>query len=64
MTATIAIGKETFEVTAGKTIESAVAEIGGYPDTFIFIVNGKPVPMDTPIEDGIVVKAVKVASGG
>jgi sulfur carrier protein len=57
------LGKE-HDVRSGSTICDAVRSIGFAPDAFIFMVEGKPVPMDTPIADGILVKAVKVASGG
>ena len=46
------------------TICDAVRSIGLAPDSFIFMVNGKPVPMDTLIADGDTIKAIKVASGG
>jgi len=59
----IILNKE-HEVESGKTICDAVRSIGHMPDAFIFIVNGRPVPMDTLTADGMVIKAVKVASGG
>ena len=64
MTAVIMIGKECKQIPSGQTIEQAMLVIDAYPDAFLFLINGVPVPMDTPIEDGMTVKAVKVASGG
>jgi len=52
------------EIACGMTICDAVRSLGYTPDAFIFIINGRPVPMDTPIADGMIIKAVKVASGG
>ncbi|MCL2318003.1 MAG: MoaD/ThiS family protein [Methanomassiliicoccaceae archaeon] len=57
------LGKE-HDVSSGTTICDAVRSIGHMPDAFIFIVNGRPVPMDSAITEGMVIKAVKVASGG
>jgi len=46
------------------TIYSAVTSMGLMPETFVFLIDGTPVPMDTPLTDGITVKSIKVASGG
>jgi len=64
MGAIIAIGSKEHCVAVGLTICDAVRELGFAPDTFIFMIGGRPVPMDTPIEDGVFIKAVRVASGG
>ncbi len=56
-------GKDS-EVSDGHTIQQAVSGLGLHPDSYLYLVNGKPVPMDTVIEDGMVVKAMRVASGG
>ncbi|MDR3206398.1 MAG: hypothetical protein LBT41_04835 [Candidatus Methanoplasma sp.] len=64
MNATISVGKDKHSVSADGSIGSAFETIGGLPDTYIFLVNGTPVSMDTPIADGMDIKAVKVASGG
>ena len=37
---------------------------GFYPDSFLYIMEGTPVPSDTVIEDGDSVDAIRVASGG
>ncbi len=49
---------------AGETIEAAMRRNGYVPDAFLYVVDGRPVPMDSPIEDGMAVRAMKVASGG
>jgi sulfur carrier protein len=64
MGATIAIIGKAHSVTSGQTICDAVRKLGLAPDTFIFMIDGRPVPMDTPIEDGVSIRAIKVASGG
>ncbi len=64
MSAKIAIGGKEYEVACCSAISDAVRSLGFSPDTFIFMIDGRPVPMDTPVADGILVKAVKVASGG
>jgi hypothetical protein len=62
--ATIDFGKETIEVIIGDTIEKTVSGSGRLPDTFLYILNGKPVPMTTVIKDGDIIKALRIASGG
>ncbi len=64
MVAVIHVGGKVLEFAAGGTIESAMLSQGAHPDSFIYLKSGVPVPMDTPLEDGMVVKAIKVASGG
>ncbi len=64
MSATIRIGKDNKDVRMGVTIESAMRSLGFHPDSFLYLLNGVPIPMDTPIEDGMAIKALKVASGG
>jgi len=64
MGAMISIDGKEHGVACGQTICDAVRSLGLAPDAFIFMADGRPVPMDTPIADGAVVKAVKVASGG
>ena len=64
MNAKIVIGGKEHDIPPGPTICDTVRSIGFAPDTFIFMIGGRPVPMDTPVTDGILIKAVKVASGG
>ncbi|MDD2410091.1 MAG: hypothetical protein PHV81_00200 [Candidatus Methanomethylophilaceae archaeon] len=56
-------GKDT-EVAAGGTVGGALGSMGLLPNAFLFLIGGTPVPSDTPLEDGMVVRAIKVASGG
>ncbi|AIZ56554.1 hypothetical protein Mpt1_c06690 [Candidatus Methanoplasma termitum] len=64
MAAKITVLNKEYGVDPGTTICDAVRSIGFIPDAFVFMMNGRPVPMDTQIADGDVIKAVKVASGG
>jgi Sulfur transfer protein involved in thiamine biosynthesis len=64
MTVLIVIGKKEHCMDSGGTIASTLCSMDLMPDTFLFFVNEKPVPMDTILEDGMTVKAIKVASGG
>lgn len=52
------------EVPAGTTIESAVVSEGLHPDSYLYLIDGKPVPMDTEVPEDAEVRAVRVASGG
>ena len=56
-------GKE-LAIKEGQTIEEAVLENGLHPDSYLYLIDGKPVPMDTVIEGDMKVRAMKVASGG
>ncbi len=56
-------GKDTL-VDAEGTVGEAFGSMGLLPNTFLFLVGGTPVPSDTPLEDGMVIRAIKVASGG
>ena len=64
MTAEITINGKTYEVESGVTIADAVRGTGNNPSSFLFAVDGNPVPMDSPIQDDWLIKAIKVASGG
>jgi Sulfur transfer protein involved in thiamine biosynthesis len=64
MTVLIAVGKKEHLVDPEGTIASALCSIDLMPDTFLFFIDEKPVPMDTILEDGMNIKAIKVASGG
>lgn len=61
---TVTVNGKTIEAAVGETIEDTVRNSGFNPDAFLFVLDGKPVPMDSPIEDGWNVRAIKVASGG
>lgn len=64
MACKITVSGKTMEVQAGTRIMDAVREAEVVPDAYLFLIDGRPVPMDTPLEDGQSVKAIKVASGG
>ena len=63
MAAGLNIGKRTIELD-GITIEAAVISAGEHPDAFLFLLNGRPIPMTTVPKDGEVIEAIRVASGG
>ncbi len=56
-------GKE-IQAESGTTIQQAISANGYHPDAYLYLIDGKPVPMDTVITDDMTVKAVRVASGG
>ena len=64
MNGTVEISGNVIQAEAGETIEALMRRSGIIPDAFLFLINGKPVPMDMPIEDGMNIRAIKVASGG
>ncbi|MDR2699112.1 MAG: MoaD/ThiS family protein [Candidatus Methanoplasma sp.] len=64
MGAKISIGSNEYEIVCGPTIGDAVRSLDYVPDAFVFMINERVVPMDTPVSDGAVIKAVRVASGG
>lgn len=52
----------SYDVPEGSTIADAVSKAGFHPDAFLFLIAGKPVPMDTVPESDV--RALRVASGG
>ncbi|MDR1404755.1 MAG: hypothetical protein LBJ20_04220 [Candidatus Methanoplasma sp.] len=64
MGAKVIINNTEHDVAPGMTAGEAVLSLGMMPNVFIFTVEGRPVPMDAPIADGTLIKAIKVASGG
>ena len=64
MAAVIIFGKERVTVSSCVTIEMSVSASGKFPDTYLYIIDGKPVPMTTIIEDGAEIEAIRIASGG
>ena len=64
MDAKLTVGGKVHNIDCGMTIFDAMHSIGLMPDAFIFVIDGRPVPMDTQVADGMTVKALKVASGG
>lgn len=64
MVCRITVSGKTTEVPPGITVMEAARTAGIVPDAYLFLIDGKPVPMDTALTDGQAVKALKVASGG
>jgi sulfur carrier protein len=64
MAAVIVFGNERADAAVGTTVEKAVRSLGRLPDTYIFILKGRPVPMTTTVSDGDVIEAIRIASGG
>lgn len=62
--ASVTLLGERIEVPAGTTIEDAVRAAGHTPDSFLFLIGGTPVPMDTVPPEDSEVRAMRVASGG
>lgn len=60
----IQLSGHEYQVGAGMTIQQAVSGLGFHPDSYLYLIEGKPVPMDTDITDSMVIRAIKVASGG
>jgi len=64
MGAVLIFGNTAADSDSGITIEDAVASSGRLPDTYIFLSDGRPVPMTTVLKDGDRIEAIRVASGG
>lgn len=62
--ASVTIDGTRVDVRPGETIQSAVTGAGHHPDSFIFLIGGRPVPMDTVPPEDAEVRAMRVASGG
>ena len=45
-------------------IDELMQSWGFYPDSFLYLMDGRPVPSDTVVADGQEVEAIRVASGG
>ncbi len=60
----ISLSGKVLEVPKGTTIESAMTSEGLHPDSYLYLVGGNPVPMDTELPEDAEVRAVRVASGG
>ena len=61
---TVIIGDRSIALADGMTIAESVSVAGEHPDAFIFMIGGRPVPMDTVPPEDSEVRAVRVASGG
>jgi len=64
MGARIVFGKENVDVDSGITVQKAVSSAGRLPDTYIYLLKGRPIPMTSTLNDGDVIEAVRIASGG
>lgn len=64
MDAFIVIDGKTNTVGSGVTLETAFRSLGFIPDSYLFLIGGRPVPMTRVLSDGDEVSAVRIASGG
>jgi sulfur carrier protein ThiS len=58
----VTVGGKDYE--GNGRIDSLMQSWGFYPDSYLYIMEGVPVPSDTVISDDERVDAVRVASGG
>ncbi len=56
--------EKTFDMKEGETIYDLMKKMGLHPDVTIAMVDGKPVPEDVRVSDGMVVEMITVVSGG
>lgn len=56
--------QKEIDIPRGSTMEEIVRILGGLPGSYIALVSGIPVPMTEVPEEGVVVRLVRVASGG
>jgi len=64
MPASLIIGKEIINAEEGLTIEKAIVSAGKHPDAFLYLFDGRPIPMTTVLDDGMKIDVIRVASGG
>ncbi|MDY0293844.1 MAG: hypothetical protein RBQ77_04680 [Candidatus Methanomethylophilaceae archaeon] len=62
--AVILFGDRTEDVGSRGTVESAMVSLGIPPDSYLFLSDGVPIPMDTLLTEDLRVRAIRVASGG
>lgn len=60
----IAMPDGTIQCPDGTSIEDCVRSKGYTPDSYIFVIAGRPVPMDSCPESGAEIDAIRAASGG
>lgn len=60
---TIMIDKEIRKVDASSPME-ALEALYLHPDSYLILRENMPIPIDEPLRDGDVIRAVRVASGG
>ncbi|MCL2786575.1 MAG: hypothetical protein FWD81_05095 [Methanomassiliicoccaceae archaeon] len=62
--AEMVIKGETITVGDGMTIEDVMLSLGKHPDAFLYLLDGRPIPMTTHLTENMKVDALRVASGG
>jgi len=60
----LSIKGSAHEIAPGTTIAEAASACGIRPDAYIFMIGGRPVPMDSLVPEEGEIHAVRVASGG
>ena len=58
------LGNRETEIKEAITIEDAVLSLEEHPDAYLYLLNGRPVPMTTVLENDMRIDAIRVASGG
>ncbi len=61
---TITVSGRSIDTKNGLSIEENIRNAGMLPDAYLYLMDGRPIPMDTKVEDSMQIRAVKVASGG
>ena len=62
--ARICFSDGSVDAVGDQTIEDAVRSSGRIPDSYVYLIAGRPVPMDTVPPEDSEVRAMRVASGG
>lgn len=58
------VSGKRMDALSGMTIADAFRTLGMNPSAYVFVIGGRPVPMDSDVPDGVEITALKVASGG
>lgn len=60
------VKKETIvlDLPQGDTVERLMRGLDLFPDAWIAVIDGEPVPIDRPLQDGDEVRLISVVSGG
>jgi len=56
--------RKIIQMEDGTTGEDLISKLGVSPDEVILVVNGRPIPYTSKLEDGYKIKIIQVASGG
>ncbi len=62
--AKLLLSGRSLDIAPGTTISDAVSSEGLHPDAYLYLIDGRPVPMDTVPPQDAEVKVMRVASGG